>query len=700
MPILEIDGVGRVEVGPEFLKLSPEQQTATVQEIVSSQPQRGTVSVKPYAGPSAGDTALDVAKSGGAGLAKGAIGLAGTGGDIRNLAGMGIDYLANKAGAPPEMIAQAKAAVTQGAKLNPLTALLAQAPSSAEIRAPIEGATGKFYEPQTRFGEVAQTVGEFIPGALAGPGGPVRNAIAFGVVPGIASEIAGQVSRGTKAEPYARGVAAIGGGGVAGIVSAPRNVAGVVARGTIGADRNMLEQAEQVFQMAQQAGQPITRAEAVQYVTNGATNLGNLQRVVEGQGGMRPFFAERGARNDAAAGQVFDQVSHVPTNQYGATAEGIGPAVGAAAEGTVNDVRGVINAATDPLYRQAESIRLTPYEMQQVRAIPGYQQARDAVRNDPQLNRYVSHLPDDSVGFLNEVKKHFDIAATAERSALNPQGNHQRAAGLEASAGSARDWGVNASRRSPGNPYEVALDVQAQTREQYLQPLLDGPLGKIAAKDTTTKKAIDVLFPAQPLPNSADEIATAVSAVAQRNPYAARALVRAHLEMEFNQATKAVSRTDGSTAGAGFWKAVAGDPQQRANLQAAITSLPNGNNIWAGVDRFLTVLEAQSTRQPIGSQTAFNQATQESLRQGNLASEVGQGVASGLVKLPTKISSRVEAWRVGQNVDDLARLFTDPTAGREFMRLANTNSANATAGSVIRLVGLATRPAQSGQNPR
>lgn len=44
MAIIEIDGVGRVEVGNEFLKLSPEQQNATVQEIAASaKPQQGTL---------------------------------------------------------------------------------------------------------------------------------------------------------------------------------------------------------------------------------------------------------------------------------------------------------------------------------------------------------------------------------------------------------------------------------------------------------------------------------------------------------------------------------------------------------------------------------------------------------------------------------------------------------------------------------
>ena len=36
MPILEIDGVGKVEVGAEFLQLSDEDRALTVEEIISS----------------------------------------------------------------------------------------------------------------------------------------------------------------------------------------------------------------------------------------------------------------------------------------------------------------------------------------------------------------------------------------------------------------------------------------------------------------------------------------------------------------------------------------------------------------------------------------------------------------------------------------------------------------------------------------
>src|SRR5688500_14365777 len=61
--------------------------------------------LKAVNGPS---TAEDMAKSGGIGLAKGAIGIAGAGGDIRSLLNRGADYLGGKAGLSPETIETAK----------------------------------------------------------------------------------------------------------------------------------------------------------------------------------------------------------------------------------------------------------------------------------------------------------------------------------------------------------------------------------------------------------------------------------------------------------------------------------------------------------------------------------------------------------------------------------------------------------------
>lgn len=69
------------------------------------------------------------------------------------------------------------------------------------------GADAMAHRGDTRAERIAGTVGEFMPGALGG--GP-RVALGFGVAPGVASEMAGEVTQGTAAEPYARAAAGLG----------------------------------------------------------------------------------------------------------------------------------------------------------------------------------------------------------------------------------------------------------------------------------------------------------------------------------------------------------------------------------------------------------------------------------------------------------------------------------------------------------
>lgn len=152
---------------------------------------------------SGGETAMDVAKSAGIGLANTGVGLAGLPGDMQRLAVGGLDWLGKKVGLPeptPEQMAQFGGFDREKAML----------PGSQQIREKIEGVTGKFYEPQTVPGEYARTGGEFAVGALA-PGGLVRKA-AMIAAPALASETAGQLTKGTEAEPYARFAGAMAGG--------------------------------------------------------------------------------------------------------------------------------------------------------------------------------------------------------------------------------------------------------------------------------------------------------------------------------------------------------------------------------------------------------------------------------------------------------------------------------------------------------
>lgn len=141
----------------------------------------------------------DVAKSAGIGLVKGAVGLAGMAGDLSEYGARGIDYASRK--------------ISPLVGLEPPAARQEQDPflGSGQIQSAIEGVTGPFYKPQTTAGEYAQTGGEFATN-LIGPGKFLPKLLAGVIAPAATSETAGQLSKGTALEPFARIGGAIMGG--------------------------------------------------------------------------------------------------------------------------------------------------------------------------------------------------------------------------------------------------------------------------------------------------------------------------------------------------------------------------------------------------------------------------------------------------------------------------------------------------------
>ena len=176
------------------------------------------------------DPGIDVIKSAGTGVAKGALGVLGAPGDIGSLVSAGVDAAGRGLGLIDQQTLsglvtgqQPDDSRWQGYK-NTAKAVLASSnltrpfvtafsgPGSKELQGAVEKYTGEFYKPQTTAGKYAHTVGEFAPGALipASRLGRIANVVA----PGVASEAAGQATEGTAAEPYARfGAALLGGAG-------------------------------------------------------------------------------------------------------------------------------------------------------------------------------------------------------------------------------------------------------------------------------------------------------------------------------------------------------------------------------------------------------------------------------------------------------------------------------------------------------
>lgn len=595
----------------------------------------------------------DMARSLLSGIASGAISLAGLPSELAEYGAQGIDlatrYIGEKLGVPVEARTPVEKPTLGVEHLKQL---------AKDVGVP-------FHKPQSTPGEYAHTVGEFAPGALIGPGGVAARAAQV-VIPAVTSETAGQLVKDTPGEPVARLAGAVAGGIGTAIAVRPGATAQAI-RGQLpeGITPAMMDDAARLMDNAAQQGVTLAWPEALSQVA-GRPVMTNLLRHLEAspqtERRMAEFFGQRPVQVENAGRAAFDVIE--PPIQAPAT---VGPQAGRIAEQVIADAKGVLNTHTRPLYDAARTQRIDPALFARVQNDPVFQEGLRRVRNDPFIGPTLQGHADDSVAVIDAIKKQLDetgrnlrdpMSGTARNNyaaALVDQGNQRMVRAADVSTGSDPTRGLMGS-------YETARTIQSDVRRRFIEPLMQGPLGKMAGRDTTTRKAIDALFPQSPLPGSADEIATAVGALAHRSPRVAGQLVRAHAESVFDEATQAIQTSGANQAGgAKFAARLVGNPQQRANFEAAVTALPNGADRLAGFNRFLEVMEAMRYRQNIGSRTAYNQQLFDTASPGGLmrdASKVATDPMHGLKPLMEKY----ENWQLGRNLNELAAILTDPAA--------------------------------------
>ena len=190
-----------------FDDIVPNNQSALPPGFVLDHPQGGNV-FDQFNSPQG--TASDIAKSGGIGVLKGIIGLAGLPGEAGNIGAQGIDAATR--------FVQRQLGLPESAPYDPNQPTLTghHLPGVTSIQSHIENLTGPLYEPQTTAGKYAQSIGEFAPAIFGGPEGIGARLLGRVVAPGVASEAAGQATEGTAAEPIARIGGALLGAGAGG----------------------------------------------------------------------------------------------------------------------------------------------------------------------------------------------------------------------------------------------------------------------------------------------------------------------------------------------------------------------------------------------------------------------------------------------------------------------------------------------------
>lgn len=609
----------------------------------------------------------DSARAGAAGVLRGVAMIPGIPGDVQSLAGGALGWIAEKTGLDQSSIVDA-------VKRSLPDVTIPQLPTSQDMaNLARENIPGANYDPTTTAGAYARTVGEFLPLALApvGAGGTVARALKYGAAPGIASEAAGQATKGTSYEPLARAAGALAGGvgaaGAAALMPGPRSAEQAISEAARGLTREDIQAGADLIRQARGRGVTLTWPEALAQVRGEtATGLTSLQRLAEtdaaGKRVLGPIMAERPAQVAQAVEGQLDQIAPAPGN-----VSMVGPAARDAATDEINRVRITqVNDPTRAYYQAAANDRVPASVMYQLIRMPGWRAAADRVARNPHLNQNLPRNPntgeiiENNALFIDMVKQVLNEQAQSAASPLNPRASQTMAASL----GRAADESRNAARAASPS-LDNALLEQAARRAQFLAPLQEGQMGKLAAAGDT-RAAGEALLPGQPLPGMGAETGRTVAALPAQ---VTAPLIRSRLEDQFNRSGKDIQGGANQYSGANFRRDVYGSQALRENVAAALGALPRGGDIARGFDELMTVFEATGRRERAGSLTAMNTDARRNMERGSMLGEMLAGVTRPAEAL-SFIRERYRAWTLGRNTESLARFLADPANQDRLVALA------------------------------
>jgi hypothetical protein len=240
-------------------------------------------------------------------------------------------------------------------------------------------------------------------------------------------------------------------------------------------------------------------------------------------------------------------------------------------------------------------------------------------------------------------------------------------------------------------------ELYADISRRVVTPMEQSPVGDIArTKNLSAEQAMraqsEILMPSAPRALDPVTVRRSVATLNTQDPTAARDFVRQNLHGLFNESSQRLQGGPNQWGGAKFATVVAGNPEQRANLQALVESATD-RQTWIGFNRFLEVLEATGTRHAAGSRTAFNEQLRRELSASGLG---GAAVAPSSPGWALSFLGRVyDDFRFGKNTEQMANILTDPKSVDLMRKLAREapNSARAAALSASILAG------QAGANP-
>ena len=461
-----------------------------------------------------------------------------------------------------------------------------------------------------------------------------------------------------------------------GVRSTPSDI---VNRGLKGVTSEQLKLAELLQQESYKLGAPITGAEAIAQVS-GNKSLAGTQRFLENaspsQGTMNQFMAGRPEGVKKGFNVTVEGISpEIPTSATPRNLETAGKQVIRGAEQGVT-------SSVEPFYQEGinqmknvsagKVLPVMPSEVVALQKNPAIEDAINHVTKDPYSG--VKGFSSNDPKVLDAAKKYLDAQYTKYTDPLAGSLDKTKASNAW---GASRELDSYLSAKSPAyaqgsKNFEVAQKTQ-------IEPMKAGPVGQIAEG----KVGAEILMPTKPVSLYPEDIKRTADLLRRKDPNALKDWTRQNLESTFNETTQKLVGGENQFGGPKFASTIAGNPQQRKNLEALITE-SSGKQAWQGFEKFLDVVEAQGQRMPANSATAFNEMTKSELSSGP--------VSKTLTALkPSNVVAWAENMQLGKNADMLAKMLTDPDSVSKLEELARTGPksaktqalVNALAGSYI-----------------
>lgn len=458
---------------------------------------------------------------------------------------------------------------------------------------------------------------------------------ASGVGAGVGNEVGSNISTGNEtADRALQAGLTFAGGAAPGAIISSRGTAGDRASAAVsGVTKEQMALADALAKKADRMGSPVTGYEAIQRVTGMNPKMQTQQRVTEqsdaGADTLTPMMQARPSNN----AKLFEkQATTVAAPE--AFPDTLAGQLQSAAKGSITAARKSGNAQAQPLYAATSNNpanKIPSPEWNALVSDDGVAAAIKSVKSDPYAG--LQNAQEGSLQWLDQAKKHLDgKIEVAQR-----QGDTFAAKQM----GEARDKILQAADASFPD-YAKARGVIAQNRQNVVEPMEQGQVGKLSRSDDFRQQAATFL-PENPLDVNANVVSRTAQTIGQQDPEIVRRVLAQHLRGTFNEANQSNVAGPNMFGGSKFAAKVAGNPQQEANLVAAVKA--SGVQHQPLVDA-LDVFRAQ------GMKPAVNSATAANLNESSLMG--GSKMADLLMRPLTAIPGGVDNWRNGWATKGLA----------------------------------------------